>query len=145
MISGTSGQRLANPMHQLGLVATPVMLLIALVFATRRQWRSAAELIGLVVLAWLTLPLVYFLVYFCFLHSPRHLRLALNSVQGPARRSALKSAAFNTLITLLLALPFGLYLFYTSSLEQSLLQLVFIGLAALTVPHMLLMARAEFD
>lgn len=142
LLSGSSGRDVAWALAILGLAATPLMLLIAAGMAARRHWSSALEIAALVALGWLTPPLVYFTVYFCLLHSPRHFRNSLKNVYGSARHSALKSAASYTALTLLFVLPFALFLMNNSGLEQGLLQLVFIGLAALTVPHMILMARA---
>lgn len=82
-------------------------------------------------------PLLFFTCYFCLLHSPRHLietarRLGLIGAQDIAR-----SAAPTVLATLVLggvlwaALP-------GSVCSQKVTQLVFIGLASLTMPHVLL-------
>lgn len=86
-------------------------------------------------------PLLYFVVYFCFLHSVRHLMgtLALLADQEGARRSA----AWITAVTLagagigLTVLILGVRI----EVETSLMQVVFVGLAALTMPHMLLEGR----
>lgn len=86
-------------------------------------------------------PLLSFAVYFCLLHSLRHLTGTLAVL--PDRRAALRGAAALTLGALGGAL-LGLALILRGGAGDAtgpVLQLVFIGLAALTVPHMLLVAR----
>lgn len=87
--------------------------------------------------AWLLPPLAYFIAYFCFLHSPRHLletAAALGLADWRARLQAVVPTTLATWALAALALPWLL----AAPPEQAVLQLVFIGLAALTVPHMLL-------
>jgi Brp/Blh family beta-carotene 15,15'-monooxygenase len=83
-------------------------------------------------------PLVYFILYFCSLHSLRHLNDALQSVENT--RKALRVAAILSAMVIVAALiSFGvLQTAETFVLKQSIMQVVFIGLAGLTVPHMLL-------
>ncbi len=82
-------------------------------------------------------PLAYFVAYFCFLHSPRHLILAAQDLGLRGWREQFRAAAPTTVATyglILAALPFLLGL----SMDEVVLRLVFITLAALTVPHMML-------
>lgn len=86
-------------------------------------------------------PLLYFAAYFCLLHSPRHLTGTLAVL--PDRGRALRGAAAIMVVSLGgAALGLGLLIFASAGdATTSLLQVVFIGLAALTVPHMLLVER----
>jgi Brp/Blh family beta-carotene 15,15'-monooxygenase len=88
-------------------------------------------------------PLVYFILYFCTLHSLRHLNDAIQSVEDT--RKALRVAAVLSAVVIVAALiAFGiLQTAETYLLEQSIIQIVFIGLAGLTVPHMLLIDRYQ--
>ena len=88
-------------------------------------------------------PLVYFVIYFCSLHSVRHFTSALASLEN--QRHALRIAGLLTCITV-----FGGFIGFiilqrhdAAMMEQSILQIVFIGIAALTVPHMLLVDRFQ--
>lgn len=86
-------------------------------------------------------PLLYFAVYFCLLHSLRHLTGTLAVL--PDQRAALGGAAAITGVTLCGA-AVGLILLTVGApgdVTGPVLQVVFIGLAALTVPHMLLVER----
>ena len=118
----------------------PVAAMVALL-AAGRQWRLRRRdlLETLAILAaglWLT-PLLFFACYFCLLHSPRHL-FATAREQGLRNGAAIvRSVAPATIATMLA----GGLLFRSMpavSAQGNLLQVVFIGLAALTVPHMLL-------
>lgn len=142
-ISSPEGTHLAEALGLMAWITTPLMVAIALVLGWRKRWSAALEIIALVVLAWLVPALIYFIVYFCFLHSPRHVRHCLENTAPDLRQNALRSAGWYTLLTLVLALPFGLYLSSIDDMEKALVQLVFVGLAALTVPHMLLMSRTQ--
>jgi Brp/Blh family beta-carotene 15,15'-monooxygenase len=79
-------------------------------------------------------PLVLFLLYFCGLHSPRHL---LHAAEGLNRKAATATAVGLTVITVALA-ALVVVLGPPGRLDERLLQLTFIALAVLTVPHMVL-------
>jgi len=87
-------------------------------------------------------PLLAFTVYFCFLHSVRHsitLILELDNhdlVLG--FKKFLKKALPLTILTAIISL-IGLYfLNNTYNFDSSILKIIFIGLASLTFPHILL-------
>ena len=94
----------------------------------------AAELAVLAVSAIALPPLVFFLLYFCSLHSPRHL---IDTVQGMKPATATATAAGLTLLTIGLGALFFV-LSPSTQIDQRLLQITFIGLSVLTVPHMIL-------
>ena len=87
-------------------------------------------------------PLVAFTIYFCFLHSVRHsisLIKKLNSknlYQG--LRDFIKKALPLTLITAILFLINLYFLSNNFILSEAILKIIFIGLASLTFPHILL-------
>lgn len=89
-------------------------------------------------LATLLSPLIYFATYFCGLHSPRHFG-AVRRRMGWDLMVALRAAMMPTLMTLVAA---GVAAFVLGRLDvgwaDGAIRVVFIGLAALTVPHMLL-------
>ena len=112
----------------------------ALLFKQRKERTAFALEIGvLLVVFLLTPPLVGFAMYFCFIHSLRHftsMRSLLNATVSRLRITQ------TTVAFTLLAWAFGLLVLAQQSarigVEPALLKVVFIGLAALTVPHMLL-------
>ena len=87
-------------------------------------------------------PLVAFTIYFCFLHSVRHsisLMYELDTDDlGNGFKIFIKKALPLTIITAIFC-AIGLYLLNnTYNLESSILKIIFIGLASLTFPHILL-------
>ena len=87
-------------------------------------------------------PLLSFTVYFCFLHSIRHsislaIELNPNSVAN-GFRLFVKKALPLTILTGVLSF-IALYLLSNSyNLDSAILKVIFIGLASLTFPHILL-------
>jgi Brp/Blh family beta-carotene 15,15'-monooxygenase len=86
-------------------------------------------------------PLVYFIAYFCILHSVRHFTDAIFFIEH--KRYAMRVAVILSIATVSVGF-IGFAIMQklgADDLEQSVLQIVFIGLAALTVPHMILVDR----
>jgi len=82
-------------------------------------------------------PLAYFIAYWCFLHSPRHLTLAARDLSLDSWGARLRAVAPTTLATYALAAAAVPFLMDMPG-DAVLMQVIFIGLAALTVPHMIL-------
>jgi len=142
-LSGAGGVQLA---HALALPAwfltAGIGLLVALALRQRR-WQAALEFVSLLVLAFIAEPLVYFALYFCALHSLRHLAGLFREAPPTERPSLWRMTVVYTMATVALA---GVLWWLWSDLPSDtlVLKLVFIGLAAVTVPHMMLMARIHF-
>ena len=87
-------------------------------------------------------PLVAFTIYFCFLHSIRHSISLVYEIDKIDFKNGLKIFVKRALpLTILTAIlcVIGLYLLNNSyDLDNSILKIVFIGLASLTFPHILL-------
>ena len=129
----------ADLMHNTAIAAIVASVFCLVLNFKRAPW-VMMEYAWLVATALITPPLIYFVIYFCGLHSPRHFlltadQLGLTPVQG--LRAALPIMAATLLLSALGAI--ALYMF-ASTFEAATLQLVFIGLAAVTVPHMILTA-----
>ena len=139
-LSGPSARDIVPITRVWGPVAAIILVsMISIRLSHRPQRRKDIVTIsGLIAFAWLLPPLIYFAVYFCALHSPTHFGRVLKMVPDVDRRRAVLQTAVFTVLTLTLAglalnaLPDEL------TLEQTLIQMVFVGLAALTVPHMML-------
>ena len=98
------------------------------------------ELAGLALAYYLLPPLVGFALYFCVVHSVRHVRHLWNDLHDSTygARRMLPLAVLFTVATWLAA-AVTLWLMPTAeTLDGAILRVVFIGLAALTVPHMIL-------
>jgi Brp/Blh family beta-carotene 15,15'-monooxygenase len=133
----------ASAVHPIVMVSQvlAVAAFIAAVYAasSRSKFRASNLLeLAIVTAGGLVLPpLLYFSCYFCLLHSPRHLMQTANTLRLRGIQDIVRFAAPTVIATLLLSI--GLWIMLPKSINsQKILQLVFIGLAALTVPHMLL-------
>jgi Brp/Blh family beta-carotene 15,15'-monooxygenase len=102
-----------------------------------RPWESI-ELTLAAALALIAPPLVFFAIYFCALHSARHLREGFAAENRG--RLTVGIAVLYTIVPILAAAGVLYAAGRGPSLDATLLQIVFIGLAGLTVPHMILVA-----
>ena len=87
-------------------------------------------------------PLIAFTIYFCFLHSIRHSISLITELNQESLRDGLlvfiKKATPLTILTAIFCL-IGLYFLNNNyNLDSAILKLIFIGLASLTFPHILL-------
>ena len=87
-------------------------------------------------------PLIAFTIYFCFLHSIRHSISLITELDQESLRNGLlvfiKKATPLTILTSIFCL-IGLYFLNNDyNLDSAILKLIFIGLASLTFPHILL-------
>lgn len=141
-LAGEGARSVASVQAAIGLPLLVLLLGLA-VLAARRAPHEALELGLVALLALTTPPLVFFIVYFCTLHSARHLREGfVEEREQPRRLTALVIVAY-TVIPLLAAGAFLTTTAGAASLDDQLLRVVFIGLAALTVPHMLLVGLGD--
>ena len=100
------------------------------------------DILSVIILNYLLTPLLAFTIYFCFLHSLRHsisLSLELNAENlSNGFKTFIKKAVPLTLMTIIIYV-FGIYLLSTSyTFDESIIKAIFIGLASLTFPHILL-------
>ena len=76
------------------------------------------------------------------MHSPRHILRTLACLSAADSRNALALALWPTLVVLCAAVSVGL-LETDLPVENRVMQLVFVGLAALTLPHMALLEHVR--
>jgi len=118
-----------------------LVLIPYVILSKSKQERTAAsvEVVGLLALFAIAPPLLGFAIYFCGVHSVRHFKH-----MGTMLKSTLQQfqVTRTTVIFSLMTWAVGLLVLANQSasigLEPALLQVIFIGLAALTVPHMIL-------
>ena len=120
-----------------------VMVLTAYFFLAWKKTelrRGFAELVGLGVIYYILPPLAGFALYFCAVHSARHLNYTWSRLRtlSYSPRLLIPLALFFTIVSWIAAIMTFLLMPSTDFITGSILQIVFIGLAALTVPHMLL-------
>jgi beta-carotene 15,15'-dioxygenase len=123
---------------------SPMTMLWVLIKRPVRASQLWSEVIGLLVLSYLLNPLTYFLLYFCGLHSPKHLFKEYLALHNSQRRVALGVMLVITSLTVVLVATFGFTVREEiSSWDHFAYQSIFIGLAVLTVPHMLLIEALQ--
>ncbi len=116
-----------------------VWLLGLMIFFVENPEGSRRQILEIIALATLLVtmpPLWGFAFYFCCVHSVRHflnLRRGINSLE----RIDIVALLMTSIATLVLIALAG-FLLEGNGIEENLLKVTFIGLAALTVPHMLL-------
>lgn len=135
---------LLNKIDQLLLPWAAALFAYAIYSVYQPRWRrSLLSLAVLIALAYLLPPLVSFALYFCLWHSRSHmLRIWRNIAPDQRSRSAREAVIYSLMAYAAAAIYFVLRTnsgsASLSAVTPALLQLTFIGLAALTVPHMLL-------
>ncbi len=121
-------------------VSTLVLIPYVILMKSKQERTAASvEVISLLALFAIAPPLLGFAIYFCGVHSVRHFKH-----MGMMLKSTLQQfqVTRTTVIFSLMTWAVGLLVLANQSasigLEPALLQVIFIGLAALTVPHMIL-------
>ena len=98
------------------------------------------EIIFLLIIFYIFDPLLSFAIYFCFFHTYKHLNNLIKNVYLylPNKTLILYSTLIFTIISWIGGIIVTIYFVQNLSLYESILKVIFIGLAALTLPHMLL-------
>ncbi|MDC1156122.1 Brp/Blh family beta-carotene 15,15'-dioxygenase [Candidatus Pelagibacter sp.] len=100
------------------------------------------DYLSIIILNYYLSPLIAFTIYFCFLHSIRHSITLIYEIDKNDLNNGLKVFVKKSLpLTALTAIfcLIGLYLLNNSyNLNSSIFKIIFIGLASLTFPHILL-------
>jgi Brp/Blh family beta-carotene 15,15'-monooxygenase len=117
-------------------------LVVAIGERGRRDHLTAFEFAAVGLLAFVAPPLLAFTLFFCGMHGARHILRAF-------RYSGRDSWRFLGWVALLpmfgvgLGSAVGWYCLQDAPLDARLVRIVFVGLAALTVPHMVLVERVR--
>lgn len=126
----------AKTLAILGAVSL-MTFITALILRPANRTQAALEQVLIWVAAFALPPLLFFIVYFCSLHSVRHFTQTLQSVPNTGQALVISAV----LSCAVVAIAGMVWLLLPQTSVKLSLQIVFIGLAALTVPHMLLVDR----
>jgi len=100
------------------------------------------DFFSIIVLNYFLSPLIAFTMYFCFLHSFRHsISLIAELNQNSFKKGAVTFVKKAMPLTILTAIFYTISLYFLSNyyqLNDAILKVIFIGLASLTFPHILL-------
>ena len=142
LVAGPASAALVAPVLSQLAPAWLGATVLACALQARTARLAALESAALAALAVTAPPLLTFTVYFCAMHSPRHILRTLASLRGADARNALALAIWPTVAVFAAAVLIG-WLASGIPIETRVMQLVFVGLAALTLPHMVLLERAR--
>ncbi|MDC0972097.1 Brp/Blh family beta-carotene 15,15'-dioxygenase [Candidatus Pelagibacter sp.] len=100
------------------------------------------DFFSIIVLNYFLTPLIAFTIYFCFLHSFRHIISMITELNENSFKVAANTFIKKAMpLTLLTAIFYVISLYLLSNfyqLNDAILKVIFIGLASLTFPHILL-------
>ena len=124
--------------------ANLIFLIISLIYLLRKQINKLVLIlfeIILILLSFVYLPLILaFSMYFCFLHSSKHIIGLARQLDSQNTRNGLKLFIVKAIpLTLLTAVFAFLALYFLDqNINENIIKVIFIGLASLTLPHILL-------
>ena len=124
------------------LTVAVIVAIIACVSQAARDVKWSATTLELLILGIvyaLVPPLLGFAIYFCLVHSARHFRRILSTIKATVDFSNIKNQAilFTTASWIAAGIAFWMFADFADP-GPTVMRITFIGLAALTVPHMLL-------
>ena len=100
------------------------------------------DFFSILILNYYLTPLLAFTLYFCFLHSIRHSFSLIFEIDNKNFKigliSFIKKALPITILTIIISLVALFYLSNSFEFNDAILKVIFIGLASLTFPHILL-------
>lgn len=121
-----------------------VLLLCAAIYQFKSNFNVAIEIFSVALLALLVPPLVSFTLYFCFMHSIRHIFMSVQITKQFTVTYHVKMVAL-PMAAVFFACLISWFLLKDQSIDQKIIQIVFLGLAALTVPHMVIIERMKWN
>jgi Brp/Blh family beta-carotene 15,15'-monooxygenase len=100
------------------------------------------DFVSILILNYFLSPLVAFTIYFCFLHSIRHIIAIANEVNNrnfyDGLKEFIKKASTLAIVTVILFILALIITYNYFEINDAILKIIFIGLASLTFPHILL-------
>jgi len=127
------------------LISIPALLIIvAHLFNKKINVRTKLELLFTCAIFLLLNPLLAFGIYFCGMHSARHLIRSRIFLASFSRQTFLSALIFPTIAVIMA----GLLIWWAGPqkpLEIEVIRIIFVGLAALTVPHAWVLKKSNFQ
>ena len=141
LVAGDFAGQMASVLHTMALPWC-VGLGVTLAWQWRANWFTTLEVASVSLLATAAPPLVGFTVFFCVMHSARHAVRTRAYAAELAWVDLLKSALAPMVACALAAVALWPTM-STMAFDEAVIRILFVGLAALTVPHMVLIERVR--
>ena len=132
-----------NRLIDLGIILSSISSIILFIKKFNlKNFSIFFDYFSILILNYYLSPLIAFTAYFCFLHSVRHSMTLIYELDNNNMKNGLlifiKKAMPLTVLTAVICL-IGIYLLnFKYELNDSIIKVIFIGLASLTFPHILL-------
>ena len=132
-----------NRLINLGIILSSISSIILFIKKfNSKNFSIFFDYFSILILNYYLSPLIAFTAYFCFLHSVRHSMTLIYELDNNNMKNGLlifiKKAMPLTVLTAVICL-IGIYLLnFKYEFNDSIIKVIFIGLAALTFPHILL-------
>ncbi len=122
------------------LTIISIIFFIYLSFYEKKLRLGVIEILFFLIIFYLFDPLLCFAIYFCFFHTYKHLKHLIKNiyVNLSNKKFVLYSTLVFTIISWMGGILIVLFLIQNFTLYESIIKVIFIGLAALTLPHMIL-------
>ena len=131
-----------NPISQDFLLALILLSLFSNFLLKKNILIHSIDTLSIIIINWAFSPLVAFTIYFCFLHSIRHSFSLIYEINKNNFKKGSNLFIKKALpLTMLTGLLFLISLYVLNNyflLNSAILKVIFIGLASLTFPHILL-------
>ena len=117
-----------------------IIYFVYLAIYEKKLRKGVIEILFLLLIFYIFDPLLSFSIYFCFFHTYKHLNHLIKNVYSHLqnKKFVIYSTLAFTIISWFGGIVIILFLFQNLTLYESILKVIFIGLAALTLPHMIL-------
>ena len=131
-----------NPISQDFLLTLILLSLLSNFLLKKNTLIHSIDTLSIIILNWTFSPLIAFTIYFCFLHSIRHSFSLIYEINKKNFKKGSNLFIKKALpLTMLTGLLFLISLYVLNNyflLNSAILKVIFIGLASLTFPHILL-------
>jgi Brp/Blh family beta-carotene 15,15'-monooxygenase len=117
---------------------------LAVILRSRSDLLGAVEIGAASLLALVAPPLVSFTLFFCGMHSARHILRTID-YSGRTSTRVLLLAALLPMAGVMASSAVAWHFLKDAPMEARVVQIIFVGLAALTVPHMILVERVRLS
>lgn len=115
---------------------------VAAILGLRTAWVRSIELVSLAALLTFSPPLIGFTLFFCGMHSARHVLRTRDYSRAGTLHQLLRIVCWPMLATVV-GVAIAVACSGGKPLDLRLAQVLFVGLAALTVPHMMVVERVR--